>query len=73
MHFSIWLESVEGSKLFGSSPSFSEPLERVRKSEGIAFDPLNQRRYIVSDLDCELYIHQLHDNNEAATNFDDGC
>ena len=49
------------------------PSERVKKSEGIAFDPLNQRLYIVSDLDCELYIYQLHDNNEAATNFDDGC
>jgi hypothetical protein len=24
-------------------------------------------------LDCELYVYQLHDNNEAATNFDDGC
>ena len=49
------------------------PSERIRKPEGIAFDPLNQRLYIVSDLDCELYVYQLHDNNEAATNFDDGC
>ena len=82
----IWIASDKGECIFQFDwhqqrvlncldlPHHSQgPSERVRKSEGIAFDPLNQRLYIVSDLDCELYIYQLHDNNEAATNFDDGC
>lgn len=47
--------------------------KRITKPEGIAFNPINQRLYIVSDRECELYVYQLHDYNEAATNFDDGC
>ena len=47
--------------------------KHIIKSEGIAFVPINQRLYIVSERECELYIYQLHDHNEAATNFDDGC
>ena len=82
----IWIASDKGECVFQFDwnqkrvlncldlPHHSQsPSERIRKPEGIAFDPLNQRLYIVSDLDCELYIYQLHDNNEAATNFDDGC
>ena len=82
----MWIASDKGECIFQFDwdqqrvlncldlPQHSQnPSERVRKSEGIAFDPRNQRLYIVSDLDCELYIYQLHDNNEAATNFDDGC
>ena len=68
----IWIASDKGECIFQFDwhqqrvlncldlPHHSQgPSERVRKSEGIAFDPLNQRLYIVSDLDCELYIYQL--------------
>ena len=82
----IWITSDKGECLFDFN--FNEkkvvnrldlPREtdtqskRIVKSKGIAFDPNNQRLYIVSERECELYIYQLHDHNEAATNFDDGC
>lgn len=82
----IWITSDKGECLFHFDwnkkkvlnrldlPRDSEiQSKRVAKSEGIAFDPINQRLYIVSERECELYIYQLHDHNEAATNFDDGC
>ena len=82
----IWITSDKGGCLFHFN--FNEkkvvnrldlPREtdtqskRIVKSKGIAFDPNNQRLYIVSERECELYIYQPHDHNEAATNFDDGC
>jgi uncharacterized protein YjiK len=83
---SIWITSDKGECLFNFNFNEKKVLsrldlprdsgtqsKRVAKSEGIAFDPNNQRLYIVSERDCELYIYQLHDHNEAATNFDDGC
>ena len=82
----IWITSDKGECLFHFNfvdkkvlnrldlPRESDTQsKRVAKSEGIAFDPNNRRLYIVSERDCELYIYQLHDHNEAATNFDDGC
>lgn len=82
----IWITSDKGECLFHFNFDDKQVLnrldlpresdtqsKRVAKSEGIAFDPNNQRLYIVSERDCELYIYQLHDHNEAATNFDDGC
>jgi uncharacterized protein YjiK len=82
----IWITSDKGECLFHFNFDDKKVLnrldlpresdtqsKRVAKSEGIAFDPTNQRFYIVSERDCELYIYQLHDHNEAATNFDDGC
>ena len=82
----IWITSDKGECLFHFNFDDKQVLnrldlpresdtqsKRVAKSEGIAFDPTNQRFYIVSERDCELYIYQLHDHNEAATNFDDGC
>ena len=82
----IWITSDKGECLFHFNFDDKKVLnrldlpresdtqsKRVAKSEGIAFDPNNQRLYIVSERDCELYIYQLHDHNEAATNFDDGC
>ena len=82
----IWIISDKGECLFHFNlnekmvfnrldlPRASEnQSKRVAKSEGIAFDPNKQRLYIVSERECELYIYQLHDHNEAATNFDDGC
>jgi uncharacterized protein YjiK len=71
----IWITSDKGECLFHFDwkeqrvldyldlPNNSEnPSERVSKSEGIAFDPLNQRLYVVSERDCELYIYQLHEH-----------
>ena len=82
----IWITSDKGECLFHFNFDDKQVLnrldlpresdtqsKRVAKSEGIAFDPNNRRLYIVSERDCELYIYQLHDHNEAATNFDDGC
>ena len=82
----IWITSDKGECLFHFNFDDKKVLnrldlpresdtqsKRVAKSEGIAFDPNNRRLYIVSERDCELYIYQLHDHNEAATNFDDGC
>ena len=82
----IWITSDKGECLFHFNFDDKKVLnrldlpresdtqsKRVTKSEGVAFDPNNQRLYIVSERDCELYIYQLHDHNEAATNFDDGC
>ena len=82
----IWITSDKGECLFHFNFNDKKVLsrldlpresdtqsKRVTKSEGVAFDPNNQRLYIVSERDCELYIYQLHDHNEAATNFDDGC
>ena len=82
----IWITSDKGECLFHFNFNDKKVLsrldlpresdtqsKRVTKSEGVAFDPNNQRLYIVSERDCELYIYQLHDHNESATNFDDGC
>ena len=82
----IWITSDKGECLFHfhwveqkvlnllDLPRDSErQSKRIAKPEGIAFNPINQRLYIVSDRECELYVYQLHDYNEAATNFDDGC
>ena len=71
----IWIASDKGECVFQFDwnqkrvlncldlPHHSQsPSERVKKSEGIAFDPLNQRLYIVSDLECVLYIYQVLNN-----------
>ena len=36
--------------------------KRVRKPEGIAFDPDRNRLYVVSDRDGDLYVFRLHDD-----------
>ena len=36
--------------------------KRIRKPEGVAFDPGRKRMYMVSDRDADLYVFKLHDN-----------
>ena len=36
--------------------------KRIRKPEGIAFDPGRKRMYVVSDRDADLYVFKLHDD-----------
>ncbi|MDO6351684.1 SdiA-regulated domain-containing protein [Synechococcus sp. YX-04-1] len=36
--------------------------KRIRKPEGIAFDPGRKRMYVVSDRDADLYVFELHDD-----------
>ena len=36
--------------------------KRIRKPEGVAFDPGRNRMYVVSDRDGDLYVFRLHDN-----------
>ena len=68
----VWITSDKGECIFQFDwyqhrvlnhldlPHHSESQsERISKSEGIAFDSINQRLYIVSELDCELYIYQF--------------
>ena len=37
--------------------------ERIRKPEGVAFDPDRKRMYVVSDRDAHLYVFKLHDDS----------
>lgn len=36
--------------------------QRIRKPEGVAFDPGRKRIYVVSDRDADLYVFKLHDD-----------
>ena len=36
--------------------------KRIRKPEGVAFDPVQKRMYVVSDRDADLYVFKLHDD-----------
>ena len=36
--------------------------KRIRKPEGVAFDPGRKRMYVVSDRDADLYVFKLHDD-----------
>ena len=36
--------------------------KRIRKPEGVAFDPDRNRLYVVSDRDGDLYVFRLHDD-----------
>lgn len=36
--------------------------KRIRKPEGVAFDPGRKRIYVVSDRDADLYVFKLHDD-----------
>ena len=36
--------------------------QRIRKPEGVAFDPGRKRMYVVSDRDADLYVFKLHDD-----------
>ena len=37
--------------------------KRIRKPEGVAFDPDRKRMYVVSDRDGDLYVYKLHDDS----------
>ena len=75
----IWITSDKGECLFNFDWNKKKVLnrldlprdpqiqsKRVAKPEGIAFDPINQRLYIVSERECELYIYQLLYNSITA-------
>ena len=42
--------------------STGDKLKRIRKPEGVAFDPGRKRMYVVSDRDADLYVFKLHDD-----------
>ena len=37
--------------------------KRIRKPEGVAFDPDRKKLYVVSDRDANLYLFKLHDDS----------
>ena len=70
----LWITSDKGQCLFqydwardtvlqrlDLTISTGEKPKRIRKPEGVAFDPDRRRIYVVSDRDADLYVFQLHD------------
>ena len=69
----LWITSDKGQCLFHYDWSSNQVLQRldlnletdqkpakIRKSEGVAFDPVNRRLYVVSDRDAQLYVFRVH-------------
>ena len=69
----LWITSDKGQCLFHYDWSTDQVLQRldlnletdqkpakIRKSEGVAFDPLKRRLYVVSDRDAQLYVFRVH-------------
>jgi uncharacterized protein YjiK len=72
---SYWIVSDKGRCLFqydwtgdtvlqrlNLTISSGDKPKRIRKPEGIAFDPGRKRMYVVSDRDADLYVFKLHDD-----------
>ena len=72
----LWIASDKGQCLFQYDLSRDAVLQRVdltissdgnerkvRKPEGVAFDPQRKRMYVVSDRDADLYVFKLHDDS----------
>ena len=72
----IWIASDKGQCLFQYDLTSDTVVERldlttgtgakskkIRKPEGIAFDPERKKMYVVSDRDADLYVFQLHDDS----------
>ena len=72
----LWIASDKGRCLFqydwarntvlqrlDLTISTSDKPERIRKPEGVAFDPDRKRMYVVSDRDADLYVFKLHDDS----------
>lgn len=71
----LWIVSDKGRCLFqydwtgdtvlqrlNLTISSGDKPKRIRKPEGIAFDPGRKRMYVVSDRDADLYVFKLHDD-----------
>ena len=71
----LWIVSDKGRYLFqydwagdtvlqrlDLTISTGEKTKRIRKPEGVAFDPRRKRMYVVSDRDADLYVFNLHDD-----------
>ena len=43
--------------------STGDKQKKIRKPEGVAFDPHRNRMYVVSDRDADLYVFKLHDDS----------
>ena len=69
----LWITSDKGQCLFHYDWSTDQVLQRldlnlesnqkparIRKSEGVAFDPVKRRLYVVSDRDARLYVFQVN-------------
>jgi uncharacterized protein YjiK len=72
---SYWIVSDKGRCLFqydwtgdtvlqrlNLTISSGDKPKRIRKPEGIAFDPGRKRMYVVSDRDADLYVFKLYDD-----------
>jgi len=72
----LWIASDKGRCLFqydwgrdtvvrrlDLTISTGDKPERIRKPEGVAFDPDRKRMYVVSDRDADLYVFKLHDDS----------
>ena len=70
----LWIVSDKGECLFqydwtrdtvlqrlDLTISTGDKPKRIRKPEGVAFDPDRKKLYVVSDRDAELYVFKLHD------------
>ena len=69
----LWITSDKGQCLFHYDWSTDQVLQRldlnlesdqkpakIRKSEGVAFDPVKRRLYVVSERDAQLYVFRVH-------------
>ena len=72
-HDTLWISSDQGQCLFHYDWSADQVLQRldlnlesdrkssrIRKAEGVAFDPVKRRLYVVSDRDARLYVFQVN-------------
>ena len=69
----IWITSDQGKCLFQYDWNSDQVLQvidlktgngdkykRIRKSEGVAIDPVHKRMYVVSEQDQMLYVYEVH-------------
>ena len=69
----IWITSDQGQCLFHYDWNSDQVLQaidlktgnggkfkRIRKSEGVAIDPVHKRMYVVSEQDQMLYVYEIH-------------
>ena len=71
----IWITSDKGQCLFHYDWQEDRVLQRldlttedhgkgrIRKSEGVAIDPVRNRLYVVSERDGRLYVYKIHDKS----------
>lgn len=73
IHNTLWITSDQGQCLFHYDWGADQVLQRldlnlesdgkssrIRKAEGVAFDPVKRRLYVVSDRDASLYVFQVN-------------